>query len=193
MYGIKAKYKGVAPIMMDRFYDQASIEKPATKKKKGIDLKIVELKLHKDKKGVFVPADNIKMMLVGNKIRPGAAKILGSFIEKGKGTQYTQIAKSLIWVVGPKDPLKIYIDPKRTTYDDIDERSFINAQGSRSMSYRPIINLPWSLSFTIQVVDDQIDESLVRQFFDVAGLRCGCCAYGPTFGRCMIAEWEVVK
>jgi len=193
MYEILGKYKGLVPMMQDRFYDPASTEKPTTKKKKGKDLKIVELKLHKDKKGVFVPADNIKMMLVGNKIRPGAAKILGSFIEKGKGTQYTQIAKSLIWVVGPKDPLKIYIDPKRTTYDDIDERSFINAQGSRSMSYRPIINLPWSLSFTIQVVDDQIDESLVRQFFDVAGLRCGCCAYGPTFGRCMIAEWEVVK
>ena len=193
MYEILGTYKGLVPMMQDRFYDLTSTERGPKKKKKGKNLDVVELKLHKDKNGVFVPADNIKMMLVGNKARPGAAKILGSYIETGKGTQYMQMAKSCIWVLGLKDPLKVYVEPKRMTYDDIDERSFINATGSRSMSYRPIITLPWSISFKIQVTDNQIDESKVRDLFDVAGLRCGCCAYGPTFGRCMITEWEVVK
>jgi len=193
MYEIKATYKGLVPMMMDRFYDLTSTEKGPVKKKKGKDLKVVELKLHKDKKGVFVPADNIKMMLVGNKARPGAAWIQGTCIETKKGKEYLQMAKACIWVLGTKDPLKVYVEPKRNTYDDIDERSFINQAGSRSISYRPIINLPWSISFKIQVTDDQISESKVRQLFDVAGLRCGCCAYGPTFGRCMISEWEIIK
>ena len=193
MYEIKAKYVGLVPMMMDRFADPGQTEKPTKKKKKGRNEADILAKLHRDKKGVFVPADNIRMMIIGNTKRVGAAKIQGTYIEKGKGTEYLNIAKSCIWVLGTSDPLKVYIQPKRKIYDDVDERSFINAQGSRSMSYRPIINLPWSLSFIIQITDDNIDESKVRQFFDVAGLRCGCCAYGPTFGRCMITEWEVVK
>jgi hypothetical protein len=178
-------------MMMDRFYDPKSTEGGPVKKKKGKDPKVVFLKLHADKKGVFVPADNIKMMLIGNVKRVGAAKILGSYIETKKATQYMQMCKSCIWVMGLKDPTKIYLEPKRKTYDDIDERSFINAAGSRSITYRPIITLPWSLTFKIQVTDPQIHESKVRELFDVAGLRCGVCAYGPTFGRCIIDKWEL--
>jgi len=137
------------------------------------------------------------MMLIGNQVRPGAAKILGSYIEKQKGTEYEQMCKSSIWIIGPKDPLKIYIDPARKTFDDIDERPFLTKAGknnvSRKITRRPLIKTPWTLSFTIQVTDDQIDESKVRELMDVAGLRCGCCAYGPTFGRCIVSEWTIVK
>jgi len=196
MYDIRARYKGLIPMIMDRYYELLQGEKPAPKKSKVVTPKEIHLKLHADKKGVYVPADNIRMMLIGNQIRPGAAKIQGSHIEKQKGTEYVQMCKSSIWVIGPKDPLKVYIEPKRKTYDDVDERSFVTMKGkgsaSRKITRRPIINLPWSLTFNIQVTDDQIHESKVRQFFDVAGLRCGCCAYGPTFGRCIIDKWEVI-
>ena len=191
MYDIKATYQGLVPMMHHRFANPAGIEGPIKKKKKGRNEADILAALHHDKKGVYVPADNIRMMLIGNKHRRGAAKILGSEIESGKGTEYVSICSGCIWVLGPDDPMKVYVSPNRKTYDDVDERSFINATGSRSMTYRPIINLPWSLTFQIQVTQDNIDQSKVRQFFDVAGLRCGCCAYGPTFGRCIITEWEV--
>jgi hypothetical protein len=191
MYEIKATFKGVVPMMMDRYYDLIDNPRGPKKKKKGLDKAVVELKLHKDKKGVYVPADNIRMMLIGNKHRPGAAKILGSYIETKKATEYMQMCKSCIWVLGPDDPMKVYIEPRRKTYEEIDERSFINANGSRSIAYRPIINLPWTLTFIIQVTDDQIHESKVRELFDCAGLRCGVCAYGPTFGRCIITDWRL--
>jgi hypothetical protein len=193
MYEIRATFKGLVPMMMDRFYDPKSTTKGPKKKKKGLDKAVVELKLHKDSKGVHVPADNIKMMLIGNKHRKGAAYILGSYIETKKGTQYIEMCKSSIWVLGIEDPQKVYMNPNRKTYDDIDERSFINANGSRSISYRPIITLPWSVTFIIQVTDDLIHESKVRELFDVAGLRCGVCAYGPTFGRCLITEWVILE
>ena len=192
MYEIKAKYTGLVPMMMDRFADPAQTEGPAKKKAKGRNEQEVVAKLHRDKKGVFVPADNIRMMLIGNKLRKGAAKILGSYIEKGKGTEYENMVKGCVWILGTEDPMKVYINPNRKSYDDVDERSFINATGSRSMAYRPILTLPWSLEFIIQITEDAIDQSKVRQLMDVAGLRCGCCAYGPTFGRCVISEWEVV-
>jgi hypothetical protein len=190
MYEINATYKGLVPMMMDRFADPSQTERPSKKKAKGRNEAEILAKLHMDKKGVFVPSDNIRMMLIGNKHRRGAAQILGSDMEAAKGTKYLSICKGLIWVLGTDDPMKVYIEPRRKTYDDVDERSFLNATGSRSMAYRPIIKLPWSVSFIIQVTDDNIDQSFVRQLFDVAGLRCGVCAYGPTFGRCIISEWK---
>jgi hypothetical protein len=195
MYEISATFKGLVPMMMDRFHNPEELEAGAKKKSKKANPKDVELKLHRDKKGVYVPADNIRMMLIGNQMRPGAAKILGSYIEKSKGTEYVQMCKSSIWILGPADPLKVYINPSRLTYDEVDERSFPTKTGqsvARKITRRPLLTLPWSLSFIIQVTDDQIHESKVRDLFDVAGLRCGVCAYGPTFGRCVIVEWKVL-
>lgn len=194
MYEINCTFTGLVPMMQDRFFNPKETDAGRGVKKGGKQWeKELELKLHKDKKGVYVPADNIRMMLIGNRFRPGAAKILGSYIEKGKATQYLSLCKSCIWVLGTEDLLKVYIEPRRKTYDDYDERSFINATGSRSLTRRPLITLPWSLTFIIQVTDDNIHESKVKEFFEVAGLRCGVCAYGPTFGRCIITEWEVVE
>ncbi len=191
MYRILGRYKGLVDMMQHRFADPAQTEKPTKKEAKGRSEKKILECLHRDKKGVYVPADNIRMMLIGNKLRMGAAKIQGSYIEKGKGTEYRNMVQSCVWVLARDGGQKVYLEPKRKTYDAVDERSFINSAGSRSMAYRPILTLPWSLSFTIQVTDDNIDESKIRQFFDVAGVRCGCCAYGPKFGRCMIDEWTV--
>lgn len=194
MYQIKGIYEGISPMMMDRFYDPETTITDI-KKPKGQELKKTELKLHRDKTGVYVPSDNIRMMLIGNKLRPGAAKILGSYIEKNKATNYLNMCKSFIFVQGPENPLKVYIKPKRKTFDEVDERTFITAGNppSRKITRRPLIMLPWSLSFIIQVIDDSIDESFVKKLFEVAGLRCGCCAYGPTFGRCIIKEWDVIN
>ena len=191
MYEIHAGFKGLVHMMHDRFADPTETEKPTKKKKKGRNEADVLGKLHHDKKGVYVPADNIRMMIIGNKLRKGAAEIQGSYIETKKGTEYRNMAQSSIWVIGPNDPDKVYVDPKRKTYDIVDARPFVNSTKTRSMAYRPIIKLPWSLDFIIHVTDPNIDESKVRQFFDVAGLRCGCCAYGPKFGRCMIYKWQV--
>jgi len=192
MYEIEATFKGLVPMMHDRFFNPEELE-GANKKSKNFWKKELELKCYKDSKGVFLPADNIRMMLIGNRFRKGAAYILGSYIEKKKGTEYLQFAKSCIWVLGKNDPLKVYIEPKRKTFNEYDERTFINAAGSRSITRRPLITLPWSLPFIIQVTDESFHESKVKEFFDVAGLRCGAGAYGPTFGRCIISSWEKRK
>jgi hypothetical protein len=194
MYTVKCKLQGLVPMMMDRFFNPEELG-PGGSKKKGKDAwkKELPLKLHADKKGVYVPVDSIRMMLIGNTFRPGAAKIIGSYIEKGKATQYVSFCKGCVWVVGLEDPLKVYVKPERKTYDDYDERSFPNAAGSRSLARRPLITTPWSLAFHVQVTDEQYDPDKMKEFFDVAGLRCGCGAYGPTFGRFVVEKWEVVK
>lgn len=197
MYEIAAQYKGLVPIMFNRMFEAETTE-PGRAKKKGKEDLLADIpkKMWIDKSGVYIPADNIRMMLIGNQCRPGAAKILGSYIEKNKGTEYTQICSSCVWVLGPKDPLKCYFEPKRKIYDDVDTRSFVTVKGkgvSRKLSSRPLLTLPWSVDFIVQVTDDNLTESFIRKFFDVAGLRCGMGNYGPTFGRCVIEKWEIAK
>ncbi len=83
MYQVKCKIEGVVPIMFCRFPEP---EKPGdTKKQKKQTL---EEKMWIDEKGVYIPIDNLRMLLVGNRFRPGAAKIYGSEYESKKGTKY---------------------------------------------------------------------------------------------------------
>ena len=185
MYQVKCKIEGVVPIMFCRFPEP---EKPGdTKKQKKQTL---EEKMWIDEKGVYIPIDNLRMLLVGNRFRPGAAKIYGSEYESKKGTKYLNFCKACVWVVG--DNGKVYFEPTRKIYDDVDIRSFINANGSRSTGERPVLNTPWSLAFTIQVTDDSITDEIIHEFYNVAGMRCGLGVYGPTFGRFIVTEWEVI-
>jgi len=93
MYEIECAIEGVAPAMFDRFFNPEETEAPKTKSKKKWKDNLIK-KMYVDKKGVYVPADNLRMMIIGNTKRPGAAKILGSFIEKGKATQYLNFCKA---------------------------------------------------------------------------------------------------
>lgn len=196
MYTIAATYKGLAPMMHDRFFNPEETDRGRAKKRAATTWRDeLPLKLHADANGVFLPADNIRMMLIGNQYRPGAAAILGAFIESKKKTEYLSMCKGCIWVLGRLDPLKVYLRNENDQIiqwnpDDYDERSFPAKGGGRKLTRRPIIRLPWYLPFLIQVTDDRIDPNKVRELFDVAGFRCGAGAYGPTFGRCLIVEWR---
>ena len=184
MYEVKCKIEGIVPIMFSRFPLPAG--PGVTKKKKK---QTVEEKYWLDSKGVYIPTDNLRMLLIGNRFRPGAAKIYGTEYESKKGTKYLNFAKACIWVVG--DNNKVYFKPTRKKHDDVDIRSFINATGGRDTTERPILTTPWSLDFTIQITDDGVPEEIVHEFYNVAGMRCGLGVYGPTFGRFVIKEWKV--
>jgi hypothetical protein len=182
MYEAKCTLEGIVPIMFSRF---PLPDKPGdTKKKKK---QTIAEKMWIDKKGVYIPTDNLRMLLIGNRFRPGAAKIYGSEYESKKGTKYLNFCKACVWVVG--DNGKVYFDPKRTEHDDVDIRSFINSTGSRATTERPVLNTPWSLTFDIQVTDDAVPEETIKAMYEVAGMRCGLGVYGPTFGRFIVKEW----
>ncbi len=183
MYEVNPTIDGIVPIMFSR---SPLPEKPGdTKKQKK---QTITEKMWIDEKGVYIPTDNLRMLLIGNRFRPGAAKIYGSEVESKKGTKYLNFCKACVWVVG--DNGKVYFKKKRTTYDDVDIRSFINASGSRSTTERPVLLTPWSLEFTIQVTDDSVPEDIIHNMYDVAGMRCGLGVYGPTFGRFVVKEWK---
>lgn len=165
--------------------------KPTARKgKKDIEAEL-EGKAYKDERGMYLPADNIRMSLIGNRFRTGAADILGSTIERQKGKKYRNFCKACVWVLGTEEPTdKVYFEPLRKTWDDTDVRSFITSKGGRDVCERPMIRTPWSLTFTIHVTDETFAEGKIRELFEVAGLRCGLGVHGPTFGRFIVKEWK---
>lgn len=195
MYQIECTYKGIMPSMHDRF--RTSEGQQEGKKTPEPEVKD---KLYQDSKGLYIPADNIRMMLIGNSSRPGASLILGSHIKSKKATFYKSFCEGCIWVKGKDDPLKIYYMPLRK-WDEkdeqqTDERSFPFGTGKskgRKVTKRPLILIPWTLTFIITVTDDNFPEKEVKELFTIAGLRCGAGAYGPTFGQCVIIKWAILN
>jgi hypothetical protein len=171
--------------------------KPPKKTKGATDAKqTLEEMAYKDETGMYIPSDNIRQMLIGNKARKGAAEILGSYIEAKKGGEYRSFCDSCIWVIGPDDPEKVYYKPLRKTWDGTDLRSILSGKGKslgRQWVERPLIKTPWSLTFFVHVMDDNFEQGKVKEFFEVGGLRCGLGVYGPKFGRYRVVEWEVQK
>lgn len=159
---------------------------PQARKKVEVPLKN---KVYCDKKGVYLPADNLRQMLLGNKHRQGACAILGSYFKARKGTEYKTLVAGCLWVRGLQDPEKLYLQPLRKTWDDVDIRSYVMDSG-RKVSRRPQMNMPWSLEFKITVYTDALPEGIVRELYNVAGLFCGAGVHGPKFGRFRIVEWK---
>lgn len=186
MYQVTCTIEGLVEIMFNRFPPPPGGPGDKKKQKK----RTIAEKMWIDKKGVYIPTDNLRMLLVGNKFRTGAAEIYGSEYESKKGKKYRNFCKACVWVTGDKG--KVYFKPKRTKHDDTDIRSFVNASNSRSTTERPVLNTPWSLTFTVQVTDDSVPEDIIKAMYEVAGMRCGLGVYGPTFGRFIVKEWKVI-
>ena len=192
MYQIKCTIDGIVPLLQHRYPVEDKIvgDKKRTIKSSSDERGGLEKMAFKDEKGMFMTTEHIYGMLVGNRYRKGAAQILGSQIEHNKGSLYLGFCKSSIGVESTNgSPEKLYFQPHRKTWDDTDIRSYTKEQG-RDVIERPMMNLPWSISFILSVYDDNFKEGKVRELFEVAGLRCGLGAYGPRFGRFIVKEWE---
>ena len=194
MVTARMKIEGTANLLQDAYPKPGTIKKKYSNETEK-EAATLASKAYVDEIGVYMPTDCIRMMLIGNQKRPGAAKILGSMIEKGKGTKYVNACKAGVWVVGiekkrPEND-RVYFEPRRKTWDDVYETSFINASGSRSWLTRPMITMAWTLEFDIVCYADDLDGPKVRTLFEVAGMRCGCGNYGPVFGRFIVVEYEV--
>jgi len=193
MYEVKCTIEPVVPVMLNKFPMPKKPGEPPNKYKgQDEEMAALEEMVWRDKQGLFIPTDNFRMMLIGNRFRKGASKILGSSIERNKGTAYWEFCKACVWVTGEEDPLKIYPEPKRETWDDVDIRPYTKKEG-RDYIRRPLLCLPLTFTFKILVTDDTLAAGKLKQLYEVAGMRCGLGAYGPTFGRFVIKSWEILN
>jgi len=180
---ILCKIEGLAPVLQNQF----------TGDKKAEDITLND-RAYKDEKGMYMPTNNIRMMLIGNKKRRSASEILGSDMEKAKGTKYKNFCKACVFIEGlDGDTSKVYFEPSRKAWDDVDKRTYQNDKGARNHISRPMITMPWSLTFKIHVFSKDLADATIRKLFEVAGFRCGLGDFGPTFGRFIVKKWEIIE
>jgi hypothetical protein len=125
-----------------------------------------EKALYRDEDGtIFVPASWIEGTL-----RKGSTnfKIPG----RGKKT-YKDLMLSSVEV----DPQEIKIVPQKY---EIDCRSVV-VQRSRIIRYRPIFK-KWHLSFCLRLLDDQLDETAIKEILQYAGSYVGVGDFRPKYG-----------
>ena len=186
---IKVTIKGLTPLLMNRFTEQAEIDvssgtRVSIKSKNGSPREEAAAKCYKESDGnLFIPGTNIFAALVA----------AGTFHKVGK-SKLTTLKSSLI----PAGIAVIdLVCPLNTNHWEVDSRSVvIPSTGGRIMCHRPRID-DWEASFTIEVDTEMFNEKTVRILVDDAGKKIGLGDYRPQrkgpFGRFVVKHWEIIN
>lgn len=184
MYRVKVSIQGVAPILFNRFSEEAqdALDKGKTggvfsKARKEREL---EAKLYKNGEGqLYIPPHALKECLL-----QGATK--GSLKYGKKGL--APFLKALIFV--EEQALLL----GKTMPDFIDERIGRRPPrtGGACVIRRPGVNAGWAVSFTLVVGDERIPEEHIKSALEEAGLLVGLLDGRPEFGRFVVTQWEKI-
>jgi hypothetical protein len=182
MKKIEVEIKGISPYLMNAFgmEDAGKTEKQQIGSKDYTNE--AEGKLYKLPTGeIYVPSTQIHscLMEAGKQL-----KVVG----KGKAT-YSKLFGSFV-IISP-DALVM----KNQEYE-IDKRAVVvPSTKGRVLRYRPKF-MEWSLKFTLDILDDGIPESAVKQGLDIGGAYCGIGDFRPqkkgSFGRFMVTSYKEV-
>lgn len=176
MYKVNVKIKGVVPLLQHRFPTEKAEKKSvrATGNRGDEYAKEAENSLYKDETGkIYQPSDHILGAL---------AKAAGDFKIAGRGRKtYRDMVKSSV-VVSP-DAIW-HENPKW----EVDRRPVV-IKGARIVRERPKFN-NWSLSFSLEVLEDQLPAEVLKEVLDQAG-KVGIGDYRPRFGRFIVTRFDM--
>lgn len=192
MYLVDVTIKGDAPLLQHRFPvpDLASMTKGGTKQTGAKDY-TEEWREHlyvtKDNQ-VYQPATHIEGALVKSSVN---FKITGK-----RGKTYKDLFRAAVFVT-PEEILHDVDEPDELDTDAdkylyLDMRPVV-IQRARIVRIRPAFKPGWTLSFQIQVIDDQINEVLVQDVLTLAGKSVGIGDFRPKFGRFSVVEFKVLE
>jgi len=188
MKEIEVRIIGVAPIILhngqtcDPLNKFAKAMKEITKKRNKTEEDILELSRIEWHAGLYVNAE-------GEVIIP--ADILDSaLIEGAKKSKLGKQFKSAVFV--PYDAVLDFSKKKYTIEELWDNESYRDVRGvrvgtSRVMRTRPIFR-DWSLTFTIQFDENQVNDGDVMRALKDCGTQVGLCDYRPKYGRFEVEE-----
>jgi len=182
---INATIEGLSDIMFDRFVDYSKEKRPTEQK----------LYIDPDGKTVVLPADNLLYFMFSSGV-PGCAKFFEgkgnkNYIMTGLGhlfinptfIPFTQNGKPIEFIGFGKQFVEFGASALGGTG---------SARVKQEMKYRPILKMPWELSFEISLVkNDLIDENKLYNWFTRGGIMIGIGTYRPRFGRFMVKKWDI--
>lgn len=190
MKSYKVKITGLTPYMQHRMDDQKLEaweklrgpihERPEVSQEDAVR---AEYHCYRNKEGkCFIPADQIRGALIG----------AGSYLKAKVGGR-SKSMKVIVAATFVATPDQIELPD----YDAVDKRSAVN----NKVKARIIVIRPkwtqWSAEFELQVFEDSISESQIKELFQYAGNYVGIGSYRPTnngmFGRFELTELNKVQ
>jgi len=173
---LNVEIEGVAPLLQHRFPEEDE-EKQSKRKTGKIDYSAeVTKSLYLTKNNViYQPSVSIEQSMI---------KAAVNFQIPGKGKKtYKDLINSALII----EPTEIPLEPQKYT---VDKRS-VRIQRARVYRYRPRFH-NWKLKFTILILDEQLQPSVVKEILEYAGAYVGIGDYRPKFGRFIVTKFEEV-
>ncbi len=190
MYLVDVTIKGDAPLIQHRFPvpELASMTKGGTKQTGAKDYteEWREYLYVTKEKQIYQPATHIEGALVKSSVN---FKITGK-----RGKTYKDLFRAAVFVM-PEEILHGVDEPDQLD-TDADKRLYLDmrpvvVQRARIVRIRPTFSPGWPLDFQIEVIDDQINETLLQDVLTLAGKTVGIGDYRPKFGRFSVVKFEV--
>jgi len=192
MYQIECTIKGVAPLMQHRYPlpDLASMSKGGKKStgEKDYSQEWREYLYVNAAGHIYQPSSHIEGAMIKAAV---GFKVTGK-----RGKTYKDLFSANVFV----DPVEILhgVDAPEELDADGDKVLYLDMRPvvvsrQRVVRLRPTFKSGWELSFTINVIDDEVPENVVNDVLLLAGKTVGIGDFRPKFGRFMVTRFEVVK
>jgi len=191
MYSVNVTIQGVSPLMQHRFPvpDLASMSKGGTKHTGAKDYS-------EEWRDYLYTADGM-IVQPSSHIEGAMVKAATGFKITGRrGKSYKDLFQANVFI----DPLEIQhgIPVPDELDTDADKPLYIDMRPvivmrARVVRLRPTLKAGWKLSFTINVIDDELPFEILSDVLNLAGKTVGIGDYRPKFGRFMVTRFELVK
>lgn len=174
MVKIEVKVEGIAPLLMNKFSEPIQGESKRGKKV-YVPEEEAKKKEYRNKKGeLYLPNTHFKASMV---------KASADFKMTGRKT-YKDYVRAGVFVLEEE----IILDQQ----EYVIHTEPVVIQHSRVMSWRPKFK-EWSCSFTIDIVDEMVNQSTLKEILETAGKYKGVGDYRPEYGRFKIKIWKIIK
>ncbi len=171
--------KGIAPLRMNRFTDEAKESLSGGAKRLSKDEKIQEAydRAYKDEEGYYVPARCIKACILEG----------GKRVKVGRRNAATDL-KAIMFIDGNKVPL--IHDKEPEVHEDVVK--IPPRTGARQVKYWVYFQ-NWAMDFNIILFDDRFPIDGLKNSIMEAGIYAGLLDGRPDWGRFQMDKFEVVE
>jgi hypothetical protein len=180
------RLEGFTPIMFDRYAGSNDLEL-------AVADKVYQMP---NGAGLCIPAANISSFLSA-KNTDSVAKLIG-------GRSYKLLASALLgFIVLSPVHIPITRDGEGILFngftDDVNEEAdmWVDRRvaklkgGIPNPKVRPVLNIPWSIEFTLTIIKNDIfDDGMVREGFRRGGLMYGLGTFRGVYGKFLVERWE---
>ena len=191
MYAVEVTVRGIAPLMQHRFPmpDFGDLSKGGKKSTGATDYSQEWRNyLYTSDEMVVQPSSHFEGAMVKAAV---GFKITGK-----RGKTYKDLFSANVFVDPVEIPHNISVPDELDC--DADKQLYIDMRPvivnrARVVRLRPTFKPGWELSFTINVIDDELPLEILSDVLTLAGKTVGIGDYRPKFGRFMVTRFELVK